>query len=136
MSKGKGTLRRKLNYRGTIENKKRERNRKEVITMKYYSDVTKALYDSAEACTKAEELAKEKANKEKLQKEQEAYERKVAADKVTDARRAYNEAYKAYRATLNEFCKKYGAYHTTITNKEGKENTSVNDVLDFLFDWM
>lgn len=103
--------------------------------MKYYSDVTQMVYDSAEECMKAEKTEKERVDKEKLKKEQEAHDRKVAADKVTAARQAYNEAYKNYRAALNDFCEKYGAYHTTITSKKDGNNT-INDVFDFLFDWI
>lgn len=99
--------------------------------MKYYSEVTKNIYDSAEACTKAEFEAKEKENLAKIKKEREANERKAAADKVETARKAYVEANKAYKTALKEFCDKYGVYHTSLTPK----NSDDFDLFD-IFHWL
>jgi len=64
-------------------------------------------------------LAKEK-------KEKELAERKAAATQVETARKAYLEAQKAYRKTLEEFCGKYGTYHYS---------TNSADEIPSLFDW-
>lgn len=105
--------------------------------VKIYSDVTNAFYNTAEEAQKAEEehaakLAAEKAKKEqeialaKQKKEQALAERKAAAEKVDTARKAYLETQKAYRAELEDFCKKYGTYHYSTNNA---------DEIPSLFDW-
>ena len=86
--------------------------------MKYYSEVTKQLYDNEETCKKAEVAVQEKEKLEKLKKEQEAANRKVAAEKVEAARKAYVEAQKNYKNVLSDFCKQYGAYHTSLSSKD------------------
>lgn len=77
--------------------------------MKYYSEITKQVYDSEAACYAAE-------RKEKAKTDQ----RKEAAEKVEEARKKAAEARKEYETVLAEFCKKYGAYHTSIdlSNKD------------------
>lgn len=77
--------------------------------MKYYSEVTKKMYDSIEALTAAEDEFYEK---DKL--------KEVAAAKVdelftacADARTALHEAEKAYEEELREYCSKYGPYTAT-----------------------
>ena len=72
--------------------------------MKYYSDITKKLYDNVEDLKKAE---LEIANK--------AENRKKDAEKVEQAFEAYKKASKVYEDALLEFCNKYGSYHKTIT---------------------
>jgi len=71
--------------------------------MKYYSEITKQVYDSEAACYAAER--KEKAKTDARKKE---------AEKVETARKKLAEARDEYENTLAEFCKKYGAYHTSI----------------------
>ena len=77
--------------------------------MKYYSEITKQVYDSEAACYAAE-------RKEKIKTDA----RKKEAEKVEAARKKLAEARKEYEAALAEFCKKYGAYHTSIdlSNKD------------------
>lgn len=99
--------------------------------MKYYGERTHKLYDTAEACEKAEFEAKEAENREKIRKEREVAlakekkekevaERKEAAAKVEAARKVMVEAQNAYRKELEAFCKVYGSYHWT--------SKSINDI--------
>ena len=75
--------------------------------MKYYSDVTKKLYESVDELKKAEAEITDK-----------AAARKKDADKVEKAYNAYIEARKEYEKVLTEFCNKHGAYHKTYTSKD------------------
>ena len=75
--------------------------------MKYYSDITKKLYENIEDLKQAEAEITNKANV-----------RKQDAEKVEKAYNAYIDARKEYEKTLTEFCNKHGAYHKTYTNKD------------------
>jgi len=97
--------------------------------MKYYSEKLNKVFDTPEACESAEFEAKEKENLEKVRKEREARElkekkeketaeRKAAADKVDNARKAMVAAQKEYRDALNEFVDKYHTYHYSTNNAE------------------
>lgn len=97
--------------------------------MKYYSEKTRQFFDTAEACQKAEFEAKEAENREKIRKERElalakekkekeAADRKAMATEVETARKAMTEAQKVYKEKLEAFCKKYGTWHTSISNSE------------------
>ena len=107
------------------------------MAIKIYSDKTQRFYNSVEEANRAELELKEKENLEKIKKERELAlakeqkekalaERKEAAAKVDSARKAYQEAQKAYRAELEDFCKKYGTYHYSTNNA---------DEVPSLFDW-
>lgn len=108
------------------------------MALKYYSDKTNKFYDTAEEANRAEFELKEKENLAKIQKEREerelkekkeklAVERKEAAIKVDNARKALVSAQKAYRDELEAFCKKYGTYHYSTDNADDIPN---------LFDWI
>ncbi len=110
--------------------------------MKYYSEKLNKFYDTADACQRAEFEAKEKENLEKIKKEREVAlakekkekaiaERKEAAEKVESARKAFNEARKAYHNELSGFCQKYGTYHYTTDGKD--DIPSLFDLFDNLF---
>ena len=112
------------------------------MAIKVYSDKTKQFYNTVEEANRAEFELKEKENlviiekqrKErelKEQKEKTLAERKVAAEKVETARKAFNEARKAYHAELEGFCKKYGTYHYTTDGKD--DVPSLFDLCDTLF---
>ena len=112
------------------------------MAIKIYSDKTNKFYNSVEEANKAEFELKEKENLEKIQKERELAlakqkkeqalaERKAAAEKVETARKAFNEARKAYHAELDAFCKKYGSYHYTTDGKD--DVPSLFDLFDNLF---
>ena len=93
------------------------------MAVKFYSDVTKKVYDNEDECKKAEEALTNR-----------TAARKEDAEKVEVAHKQYVEARKIYENTLSEFCKKYGAYHKTITEKDLDElNWSVRDILKYFF---
>ena len=75
--------------------------------MKYYSELTKKLYDSKEELTKAEvALTKTKADRAERTKE------------VEKALKEANEASKKANKLLNEFVKDYGSFKTTIKDTD------------------
>lgn len=109
--------------------------------IKIYSDKTGKFYNSVEEANRAEFELKEKENLARIEKErkerelkekkeQEAAERKEAAEKVEAARKAYLEAQKAYKVELENFCKKYGTYHYTVSDAE--EIPSLFDIVKYL----
>jgi len=112
--------------------------------MKYYSEKLNKVFDTERECMEAEFKVKEQENLARIQKEKAlreekekkealAAERKVMADKVETARKAYLEAQKAYRNELEAFCKKYGTYHYTVTDAD--EVPSLFDVFKYAFNW-
>ena len=109
--------------------------------MKYYSEKLGRVYDTPEACQKAEFEAKEKENLDKIRKEREAVaekekkekeaaERKAMAVEVDEARKAMVAAQKAYREAIEKFVKKYGTYHYSTNNFEDVPT------LFEVFDWL
>lgn len=112
--------------------------------MKYYSEKLNKVFDTERECMEAEFKVKEQENLARIQKEKAlreekekkealAAERKIMADKVETARKAYLEAQKAYRNELEAFCKKYGTYHYTVTDAD--EVPSLFDVFKYAFNW-
>lgn len=81
--------------------------------MKYYSEVTKKIYDSEEKCRAEEESLLNEQNKK-------IAERKDAAAKVDTAYKEYRKAAAAYHEELKKFCAKYGVYHKTYSSNELK----------------
>ena len=112
------------------------------MAIKIYSDKTNKFYDTVEQANQAEFALKEAENREKIRKERELAlakekkekalaERKEAATKVEAARKAFNEARKAYYDELNKFCQNYGTYHYTTDGKE--DVPSLFDLFDSIF---
>ena len=110
------------------------------MAMKYYSERTKKLFDTAAECEKAEFEAKEEENRQKIKREREiaaekarkeelAAKRKVLANEVEEARKAMVTAPKAYRDKLEEFCKEFGTYHTSLSTSD------IPTLFNSLFDW-
>ena len=97
------------------------------MAVKIYSDVTKKFYDDEATALKAEEEVK-KAQDERVVR------RKQMAETVDEKRKAYERARKAYEKAreeyhnaLDKFCKEYGAYHYTMTDK---------NIEDFFDSWL
>ena len=88
--------------------------------MKYYSELTKKVYDTENECKTAESALESKNS-----------ERKRAAAHVEETRKRYDAARKEYYDELSDFCKKYGYYHTTLT-KEDMDNHFGTDILENL----
>ena len=86
--------------------------------MKYYSEELDRLFDTEKEAVKAEKdhAAALKAEQEK--KTALNAERAAAAKEVEEAAKAYKEARKNYDEKLSDFCKKYGAYHVSIKDKD------------------
>ena len=84
--------------------------------MKYFSDVTKKLYDTSDACIEAEENALNEQIKEKQKKERLAAERKNRAAEVEEARKNMVAAQKEYRDILESFINDYKSYHYSSTD--------------------
>ena len=104
--------------------------------MKYYSEITRKTYDSAEACEKAEaEVEAARVEKEAAAKKK-SEERAARAKEVEDAYQSYldaqkvaNEKNKEYKKLLDAFLKDYGYYHSTI-------KLGVPSVNDLFFDFL
>lgn len=84
--------------------------------MKYFSEITNKTYDSVKELEAAEKLVSDKATK-----------RKEAAKVVEDSYQKYVAARKEWQKNLNDFCKEYGAYHTTV--KPGENDPDLFDAL-------
>ena len=99
--------------------------------MKYYSEITKNLYDSQDVLVEAENKIKiERIKKEAA--EREAKEARANdAKKVDEAWKNLTEARKAYQEALTEFCKKHGAYHKTLTEKDLPDSSFSNIFYNF-----
>ena len=91
--------------------------------MKFYSELTKKLYDTQEDLQKAEiTLTKSKADRAERAKE------------VEKALREANEASKKANKLLQEFVKDYGSFKTTIKDENVDANSIFWDVFDkFIF---
>ena len=90
--------------------------------MKYYSDVTKKVYDTVGDLEAAEKEVSEKTNA-----------RKEDAAKVEAAFNEMSTARKKYEKVLREFCEKHGAYHRTIKPEDGSKTFDWRDlILDLL----
>lgn len=92
--------------------------------MKFYSELTKKLYDTQEELTKAEvAMTKQKADRAERAKE------------VTEAIKEATEATKKAEKLLRAFVKDYGSFKTTIKDEDVKSTDSLFwDVFDkFLF---
>ena len=75
--------------------------------MKYYSEITKKLYDSKDELVKAE-VAATKVKSARADK----------AKEVTEAIKTANEATKKANKMLADFVKEYGSFKTTLTDED------------------
>lgn len=94
--------------------------------MKFYSDVTKQLYESERELRKAEAVAekeKQALEEKKAEKAKRAKEIEVAFERVEQARKDANEL-------VNTFIKDYGSFHSTIKTSK----TLYPDLWSWLFD--
>ena len=75
--------------------------------MKYYSEITKKLYDSKDELIKAEvEATKAKTD------------RATKAKEVTELIKKANEATRVANKALTDFVKEYGSFKTTIKDED------------------
>lgn len=108
--------------------------------MKYYSEKTNKLYESADALEAAEkELADKEVEKAKLSEAKKARAKEVedAYEKVVEARKKARDLIKAaddeYNSKKNKFIADYGSYHMTYSAKDGKNSITVDDLIDSFF---
>lgn len=86
--------------------------------MKFYSEKTRKLYESAEECANAEAEAVKAEEEKKLAEQKKAETRKARAKEVEDALKAATEARAKYDKLLRDFCKDYGAFHYSFDGKD------------------
>lgn len=98
--------------------------------MKYYSELTKKIYDDAEACAQAEKehIAAEDAARKKA--ETERAEKKALAKEIEDLLKQHDELGKQISERIVTFNEKYGPFHYTI--RDSRDHVSLFDLLDFL----
>ena len=89
--------------------------------MKYYSEITKNMYNSVEDLQKAEKAMEDRTN-----------ERKNAAEKVDKAYNNMVKARKEYETELSDFCEKYGTYHKSIKSNEDFDYSAIKELLNIL----
>lgn len=94
--------------------------------MRYYSDLTRKLYESEKDLVEAENKQKEVELAEKRKKEELAENRKIRAKEVDQLMKDAIAAQKAYKKALAAFNKDFGPFHFTWTGD--------SSILD-LFDW-
>ena len=86
--------------------------------MRYYSELTKKLYDSEQDLLEDEERVEEETRKLEEQKRAIAEQRKERAAEIDAARKRMIEAQSEYRRLINEFCKDYKSYHYSCNSFE------------------
>ena len=103
----------------------------------YCNQYTDEIFDTEEKALASEreylevQEAKKKAEAErKAALEKKNSERAAKAKEVEEALKAYNEARKNYQQKLGEFCRTYGAFHTSI------KDVNPLDLVDAMFDLM
>ena len=117
------------------------------MAKKFYSDITKKIYDTEEDLEKDEKATEEKTALIKKEKEELALARKASADEIKNAAMKVNEAYKVLQDAQKNlvdkkraFIDKYGSYHYTTTDPNDPafdyvRNTikSINEYFDSIF---
>lgn len=98
--------------------------------MKFYSEKLSKLFDSEEACAKAEAAHEKAVAEAEAKKKALSDERAKRAKEVENAYNAVITAKKAYQKVLNDFVKDYGSFHMTL--KTGEDNPF--NLFDSLFD--
>lgn len=90
--------------------------------MKYYSQITKKLYQTEDALKEAETEAT-KAKSDRAEK----------AKEVTEALKAANEASKKANQMLSDFIKEYGSFKTTFKEDDIGTRRDFWNLMDLLF---
>ena len=99
--------------------------------MKFYSEITKQLYDSENQLKLAEEKIK-KAEAEKLAAEKAKKEaRATRAKEVEKALKDANEAQEKAIQLLKDFTKDYGYFHMSYSTDDAEKVTKKTDNFDF-----
>ena len=106
--------------------------------MKFYSELTRKVYDSPEDLEKAElklkeeqEKAKKAAEEAKAKREALAAEKEARAKEVEDAYKEIVKAQKKYNELKNQFIKDYGRFWMSYTDTDN--NVDLMDLFRDLF---
>lgn len=91
--------------------------------MKYYSEKTHKLYETAEAIADAEKVFDEKEEQRKAKEEEARREREAMRSEQESARKELDEAYKVYVKLRDAYDAKYG---------RGALADSANSLLEYL----
>jgi hypothetical protein len=108
--------------------------------LKIYSDKTKQYYDTEAKAQEAEAIFDKKQN----ETSKTAEEKKAAAKEVEDAykhmldvdrqaSKMIDDAENVYYKAREKFINKYGSFHMTYSNENGKECIAISDMLNNLF---
>ena len=90
--------------------------------MKFYSEITKQLYDTAEAADAAEKKVKEAQERKAVEEQKKREARASRAKEVEEAIKIANEAQAKAIKLLKEFTKDYGYFHTSYSVKDDDED--------------
>lgn len=101
--------------------------------MKYYSDVTKLFYDSAEKCQADEKRLLEARAKDEAEAKAKAEKRAARAKDVEAAYQMMQEAAANYNKLVAEFIKDYGSFHMTWSNTNNADDLGMNNLARSLF---
>lgn len=102
--------------------------------IKFYSDITKKVYENAAAAEEAEgKLEKEKIQREELKKqmaEKIEYARKNLEDIQKEYRDIIKTAEREYNEAIANYCKEFGEYRVKFYDDD-----ELNLLLDFFSNW-
>ena len=100
---------------------------------KYFESYDDMLREEAEFKRQNEEKLKKQAErKERAAEVEDAYKKTLEAR--DQARKLIEEADKKYYELRNKFIQDFGSYHISYTNTDGKEQLTVSDMVDAMFD--
>lgn len=98
--------------------------------MKYYSEVTKKLYDTERELA----IAEADAIKQQAEAEEKKKARANRAKEVEDALKAVTEAQRHYTELKNKFIEDYGNFHVSLSEKTPvMKQSDINSLIDLLF---
>lgn len=86
--------------------------------MRYYGELTKKLYDSVEACEKAETEFKKQIDEAEAKKKKLAETKAARAKEITEAYQEIRKAQKVYEDLRNQYIRDYGAFHFSFRDPE------------------
>ena len=102
--------------------------------MKFYSEVTKRLYDSQDELTTDERKVATAEAEKKAAEAKKSAERAARAKEVEDAYKAEVEAHAKYSKLRNQFVDDYGSFHMSYTTSTPEvEVRSPYTLFDALF---
>lgn len=102
--------------------------------MKFYSELTKKFYDTADDCAKADEIFQKQLDEAEAKKKELAEQKAARAKEVTDAFKAMREAQKKYDELRNCFVRDFGYFHMSFSDPDQTTPRSIfEDFFTFKF---